>query len=221
MSDDTYQDIGYGAMEIGFGERPGILVVDLQTGFTQPQFPMGGCSLVHRAVENTARVLEAARAARVPVANCYTAYHSERDMPYWKIAPVRENFFEGDPCTEMEPRTSDPDYDYILQKSGPSIFFQTPVTAFLTKHGVDTTIVVGCMTSGCIRASVIDFLLQRLPHHGARGLCRRRRRAAAPGQPARCRPPLCRHRLVGAGARLSRRDQEAKCLREACVSRRA
>ena len=32
MSDDTYQDIGYGAMEIGFGERPGILVVDLQTG---------------------------------------------------------------------------------------------------------------------------------------------------------------------------------------------
>ena len=129
MSDDTYQDIGYGAMEIGFGERPGILVVDLQTGFTQPQFPMGGCPLVHRAVENTARVLEAARAARVPVANCYTAYHSERDMPYWKIAPVRENFFEGDPCAEMEPRTSDPDYDYILQKSGPSIFFQTPVTA--------------------------------------------------------------------------------------------
>ena len=116
-------------MEIGFGERPGILVVDLQTGFTQPRFPMGGCPLVHRAVENTARVLEAARAARVPVANCYTAYHSERDMPYWKIAPVRENFFEGDPCAEMEPRTSDPDYDYILQKSGPSIFFQTPVTA--------------------------------------------------------------------------------------------
>ena len=156
MSDDTYQDIGYGAMEIGFGERPGILVVDFQTGFTQPQFPLGNCPLVHRAVENTARVLEAARAARVPVANCYTAYHSERDMPYWKIAPVRESFFEGDPCAEMEPRTSDPDYDYILRKSGPSIFFQTPVTTFLTKHGVDTTIVVGCMTSGCIRASVID-----------------------------------------------------------------
>ena len=156
MSEDTYQDIGYGTMEIGFGERPGILVVDFQTGFTQPQFPLGNCPLVHRAVENTARVLEAARAARVPVANCYTAYHSERDMPYWKIAPVREHFFEGDPCAEMEPRTSDPDYDYILRKSGPSIFFQTPVTTFLTKHGVDTTIVMGCMTSGCIRASVID-----------------------------------------------------------------
>ena len=156
MSDDTYRDIGYGAAEIGFGERPGILVVDFQTGFTDPRFPLGGCALVHRAVENTARVLEAARAARVPVANCYTAYHSARDMPYWKIAPVRESFFEGDPCAEMEPRTSDPDYDYILRKSGPSIFFQTPVTSFLTKHGVDTTIVMGCMTSGCIRASVID-----------------------------------------------------------------
>ena len=175
MSDDTYQDIGYGAMEIGFGERPGILVVDLQTGFTQPRFPMGGCPLVHRAVENTARVLEAARAARVPVANCYTAYHSERDMPYWKIAPVRENFFEGDPCAEMEPRTSDPDYDYILRKSGPSIFFQTPVTAFphQARRGHDHR---RGLHDQRLHPRLGDrFLLLRLPHHGARGLCRRRR----------------------------------------------
>ncbi len=140
MSDDTYQDIGYGAMEIGFGERPGILVVDFQTGFTQPQFPLGNCPLVHRAVENTARVLESARAARVPVANCYTAYHSERDMPYWKIAPVREHFFEGDPCAEMEPRTSDPDYDYILRKSGPSIFCNCPGSCCENSLGFGTTL---------------------------------------------------------------------------------
>ena len=153
---DTYRDIGYEATEIGFGERPGILVVDLQIGFTDPRFPLGGRPLVRRAVDNAARVLAAARRANLPVANCYTAYGSERDKPYWKIGPVRESFYEGDPCTEMEPRTADADYDYILRKSAPSIFFQTPVASFLTRNRVDTTIVMGCMTSGCIRASVVD-----------------------------------------------------------------
>ena len=153
---DTYRDIGYEATEIGFGERPGILVVDLQVGFTDPRFPLGGRPLVRRAVDNAARVLAAARRANLPVANCYTAYGSGRDKPYWKIGPVRESFYEGDPCTEMEPRTAAPDYDYILRKSAPSIFFQTPVASFLTRNRVDTTIVMGCMTSGCIRASVVD-----------------------------------------------------------------
>lgn len=153
---DTYRDIGYEATEIGFGERPGILVVDLQVGFTDPRFPLGGRPLVRRAVGNTARVLAAARRANLPVANCYTAYGSERDMLHWKIGPVRESFYEGAPCTEMEPRTADPDYDYIFRKSAPSIFFQTPVASFLTRNRVDTTIVMGCMTSGCIRASVVD-----------------------------------------------------------------
>ena len=73
---------------------------------------------------------------------------------------------------------------------GPSIFFQTPVTAFLTKHGVDTTIVMGCMTSGLYPGVGDRFLLLGLSHHGAGGLRRRRGRAAAPGQSARCRPAL-------------------------------
>ncbi len=156
MTTDAYQDIGYGKVEIGFGERPGVLVVDFQRAFTDRSFDFGNCDLVHRAVDNTARVLEVARRANIPVANCYTAYHSERDMPYWKITPVHESFYYGHPCTEIEPKTSDPDHDFIFCKTGPSIFFNTPVTTYLAKHGVDTTIVTGCMTSGCIRASIID-----------------------------------------------------------------
>ncbi len=153
---DLYSDIGYGSGEIGFGERPGILVVDFQIGFTDPSFVLGKSEMVHRAVENTARLLEVARKANLPVANCYTAYHSDRDKPYWKIATVRESFHYGDRCTELDPKISDPGYDYIFCKSAPSMFFQTPVLTFLTRHRVDTTIVTGCMTSGCVRASVID-----------------------------------------------------------------
>jgi maleamate amidohydrolase len=56
----------------------------------------------------------------------------------------------------MDDAIADPSYDYIFQKSGPSIFFQTPLTGFLTKHRIDTVLVTGCVTSGCVRASVID-----------------------------------------------------------------
>ena len=153
---DKYEEIGFGASKIGFGERPGIAVVDFQTGFTDGQYTLGGRPLVERAVENTARMLKVARAANVPVATCYTAYSSGRDAPYWKIPTVVEEFHHGHPCTELEPRIYDPDYDVVFCKTGPSIFFQTAITQFFIKERVDTVIIVGCNTSGCIRASVID-----------------------------------------------------------------
>jgi maleamate amidohydrolase len=97
-----------------------------------------------------------ARAHRVPVASCYTAYHSRRDMPFWKIGPVHETFFYGHPCTELDPRIRDEEHDFIVCTSAPSIFFNTPLPTFLAKSWVDTLIVAGCVTSGCVRASVID-----------------------------------------------------------------
>lgn len=153
---DIYKERTYGAVDIGFGEKPGIVVVDYQTGFTQDQYPLGGAPLIDRGVENTARLLEVARRCGIPIASCYTAYHSERDMPHWKVKAVREEFRHGHPGTELDPRIYDPDYDVALCKTGASIFFQTPVASFFAKERVDTVIVTGCVTSGCIRASTID-----------------------------------------------------------------
>ncbi len=153
---DTYQAAGYDSGKIGFGQRPAVLVVDFQKGFTDPRYPLGGFSRVDEAVENTAKLLEVARRCRIPVASCYIGCDSEKDMPYWKIAAVREQFYWGHPGMELDPRVYDPDYDFVMRKSAPSIFFQTPIVTFLTKHAVDTVIVTGCMTSGCVRASVID-----------------------------------------------------------------
>ena len=153
---DVYRKIGYETGRIGFGERPAVLVVDFQRGFVDPGFTLGGRPMVERAVENTATLLAVARRCNIPVASCYTAYHSRRDIPFWKIKPVVEDFYYGRPCTEMDPRIAEPDYDYIFCKTGPSIFFNTPLTTFLAKRGIDTTIVTGCMTSGCVRASIVD-----------------------------------------------------------------
>jgi maleamate amidohydrolase len=92
---DMYQQMGYGARQIGFGNWPGIVVVDFQTAFTDPQYPLGGAPLVLRALENTARLLVVARRHHIPIASCYTAYTGERDMPYWKIPAVVEQFRHG------------------------------------------------------------------------------------------------------------------------------
>jgi maleamate amidohydrolase len=112
--------------------------------------------MVHAATERTAQLLEVARRRGIPVAKCYTAYGSERDMPPWKIPAVREEFRYGHPCTELDPRIHDPAYDFTFCKNAPSIFFNTPLPTFLIRQQVDTVIVTGCTTSGCVRASVVD-----------------------------------------------------------------
>ena len=129
--------------------------------FTDPQYPLGGAPLVMRGVENTQRLLEKARKYGVPVANCYTAYHNEEEMPYWKVRAVRETFIHGHPCTELDPRIYDPDHDIRICKSAGSIFFDTTVASYFIKQRVDTVIVTGCVTSGCIRATVNDSFSHR------------------------------------------------------------
>ncbi len=86
--DDRYKDIGFDANRIGYGRRAGIVVVDFQKGFTEIRFPLGGRPMVERAVNNTVKLVTAARKGGLPVACCYTAYSSARDAPLWKI-PVR------------------------------------------------------------------------------------------------------------------------------------
>jgi maleamate amidohydrolase len=160
MSDD-YQRRSYGDTPVGFGSKPGIVVVDFQTGFTDAKYPLGGAPLVMRALENTARLLKVARRYGIPVANCNTAYMNEREMPYWKISAVRNTFLHSHPSAEIDPRIYDPDYDLTICKKGPSIFFGTSVADYFTKENVDTVIVTGCNTSGCIRATSIDSFSHR------------------------------------------------------------
>ncbi len=156
MSDDDYQRRSYGAIPVGTGEKPGIVVVDFQLGFTDPQYPLGGAPLVVRALQNTARLLKVARKHGVPVAVCNTAYLNEREMPYWKITAVRETFLHSHPSTKLDPLIYDPTYDVHVTKKGPSIFFETGVANYFTKERVDTVIVTGCNTSGCIRGTALD-----------------------------------------------------------------
>ncbi|MCB4820919.1 isochorismatase family protein [Roseicella aerolata] len=152
---DIYAERGYGSRPLGFGAKPGLVVVDFQRGFTEAGFPMGGAPMVDAAVRNTLPLIEAAKRAGLPVIACVNGYDSPRAAPHWKVAPVFD-LLKDTPATELDPRIAAAGPDVVLMKSAPSIFFATPAAAILTKERVDTVIVTGCITSGCVRASVID-----------------------------------------------------------------
>ena len=152
---DGFTNAGYGDRRVGYGARPAVLVVDFQRSFTDPAFPMGRSDHVGRAVDNTARLLDLARARQVPVAVCNVGWSNERDMPYWKVSSVYQDMFTGQPGMEIDPRIAHPD-DYMVTKVAPSIFFGTSLQTFLVRHRIDTTIITGCTTSGCVRASIND-----------------------------------------------------------------
>ncbi len=153
---DIYATKGYGNVDIGFGSSMAILVVDFQRGFVDPSFQLGGGPMMEGAISNTAALLAVARQHHVPVANCFVSYPSSESAPYWKIASVTRDFMRGSKEAELDPRIVSPDYDYVFEKSGASAFFQTPLAGYFVKHGVDTVAITGCVTSGCIRASVVD-----------------------------------------------------------------
>lgn len=153
---DAFARRSYGQNEIGYGRKIGIAAVDLQTAVTDPSLPLGGGPLIKRALDNSIRVLGAARAAGLPVACCFIGYRSDLEMPRWKVGLAGEQFRLGSPGARLDPRVFDPDYDLEICKPAPSIFFQTVAGSFFTREGVDTVVVLGAATSGCIRASVID-----------------------------------------------------------------
>jgi maleamate amidohydrolase len=111
---------------------------------------------VRRAVDNTAILLKAARAARAPVAQSYTATTSARDSLHWKVKPVSELVRRSWEGCQLDTRIHDPGYDMVCCKQAPSIFFGATVASFFAKEQVDTVFVIGCTTSGCVRASVVD-----------------------------------------------------------------
>lgn len=154
---NNYTVAGYGGTSVGFGDRIAILVVDFQLGFTNPKYASGRSEHVHSAVSETAKLLTVARKHDLPVANCNVAWNGPEDMGHWKVTSLYDgSFFKGHESTKIDNRVYNPTYDFCFTKSAPSIFFQTPLMLFLTKQRVDTVIVTGCTTSGCVRASIVD-----------------------------------------------------------------
>ena len=156
-ADDPWLSRGYGQRPIEPGERPAVLVIDLQYAFTDPAFPLGGAPLIERAVQGTARVLHAAREAGVPVFQTVVAWREDgSDIGLWPVKlPVLREVTLDSRWAQVDERLWD-DSDCLLVKKWPSFFHGTPLASLLTAAGRDTVIVTGCTTSGCVRATTVD-----------------------------------------------------------------
>jgi nicotinamidase-related amidase len=144
------------AGRVGYGARPAVLVVDLIRAFTDEACPLGAD--LDREVANTRRILEAARAAGAVVVMS-TSYYDEAldEAGLWSLkVPNNEWLVEGTEWVEIDERLERRPGDMLLVKKYASCFFGTDLVSRLVSRGVDTLIVTGCTTSGCVRASAVD-----------------------------------------------------------------
>ena len=154
---DIYQKQGFGNRS-GMGQRPALLVVDFVNGFADPDQFGGGN--IGGAIENTRELLAEARALGLPIAFTRVVYADDgSDAGVFTLkAPTLKNLTEESFGSQVVDRLRPWDGEYIVRKTQPSAFFGTNLTAWLVSKSVDTVIVTGCTTSGCVRASVIDSM---------------------------------------------------------------
>jgi nicotinamidase-related amidase len=161
MSDEEARRV-YARARLGesltMGARPAVLVVDFSCGFTDPECPVG--SDLTAEVEATQRVLEAAREKGLPVIFTTIGFEpSGKDGGLWlQKVPTLAELQLGSRWIEIDPRLGRRDEEPIVLKKGASGFFGTNLASILVSQGVDTVILCGATTSGCVRATAIDLL---------------------------------------------------------------
>ena len=155
-TEQIYERAGWGD-RVPRGSRPAVLVVDLSRGFSEPEFATGAD--LSAVVAATAELVDAAHAAAAPVIFTTIAYEEpdlEGGVAWLRKAPGMGILRAGSELVDLDPRLPRRSADALVVKKGPSAFFGTDLGAGLTALGVDTLLVCGATTSGCVRASVVD-----------------------------------------------------------------
>ncbi|NLS20659.1 isochorismatase family protein [Rhizobium sp. P40RR-XXII] len=152
---------------IGFGQRPALVVIDFLKAYTIEGAPLYAPGVVE-AVAQTPALIASARASGIPVIHTRILYLAENcaDGGMWvKKSPVMKAMVEGNVlaefCEGVEPAAG----ELVIVKQYASAFFGTSLASHLHAQGIDTVIMAGCSTSGCIRASAVDAV-----QHGFRAI---------------------------------------------------
>jgi nicotinamidase-related amidase len=150
---------GFGQRGGGVGQRPVLVIIDMNNGFTDPASPLV-CDLGD-TIEAIRKLLEAARRAEVPVVYTTVSY-GEGDKAVAKAfidkVPVLLTLAAGSRWVEIDERIAPRPNEPVLNKLFASAFFGTPFASLLASHGCDSVIVTGASTSGCVRATAVDVL---------------------------------------------------------------
>ncbi len=153
-----FAERGFG-LTIGFGHRPAVLVVDLIQAFTDPRMMLGAD--LDAQIAATQTLLAAARSGGLPVFFSTVSYDDAdlRDAGIWALKQKGVMTLRaGTAAVELDPRLQRLSGESLLVKKYASCFFGTDLTSRLLSRGVDTLLLAGCTTSGCVRASAVDAL---------------------------------------------------------------
>jgi maleamate amidohydrolase len=152
-----------GRARFGFGRRAALVNVDLQCAYTQPASYATAYETDPAQIAHINRLAALCRARRLPVVWTHVAYlDSGEDCGVWgtrsDTPDSLQNIKAGSPRAALDPRAERAPGDILINKRMASAFFETNLRSLLTFHRIDTVIVTGGSTSGCVRATVVDGL---------------------------------------------------------------
>lgn len=148
--------------KFGFGSKLAIVNVDFQRAYTDIAAFKTAYETDPRQIEHVNHISALARARNMPVIWTRVGYATPAEAGVWgtrtDTADSLQNIAVGSERHQFDPRCEVDPRDTIYTKRMPSAFFQTPLASLLVWHRVDTVIVTGGSTSGCVRATVVDSL---------------------------------------------------------------
>jgi nicotinamidase-related amidase len=153
-----YAKIGFSA-RVGYGARPAVLVIDMCHGITAVRDGRMFIDMDDH-IPRIRSILAAARTSGAPVIFTTVAYHpdlADAGM-FGKKVPLVQKFLLGSAGVEIDARLPVERGDHLLVKKMPSAFHGTYLHAMLAAAQIDTTIIVGNSTSGCVRATAVDAI---------------------------------------------------------------
>lgn len=157
---------GYGQKR-GFGDKPVLVIIDPQynyVGADEPiedqleQWPSGGGEEAWRAIRKIKKLKELAADNNIPIIYTRNVQKKSTNFDSFAVKAKRDNtkYIDGSPETQIVEELAPSEKDLIVDKSYASAFFGTPFISYLIKMGVNTLILVGGSTSGCVRATAVD-----------------------------------------------------------------
>ena len=141
----------------GLGRNPALLIVDVINGFTDPTCPLG--SEANDVVEANVRLIHAFRKNEQPIFLTTVVYDSDDQASVFRArVPALNELKRGSHWCDIDPRLPVSPPDVIVEKTHASAFHGTRLAMELHNLSIDSIVVTGLTTSGCVRASAVDGL---------------------------------------------------------------
>ncbi|GAB4576434.1 MAG: N-carbamoylsarcosine amidohydrolase [Rhodothalassiaceae bacterium] len=154
-----YRRAGFGA-RLGFGTRPALLLVDFVRAYTDPASALHAGESAERARRAAVTLLDAARRAGILIAMSRVEYQpggADGGLFYRKV-PALRLFDRGSPFGAPAAGLAPDPGEIVVTKHYASAFFGTSLASSLRAHGIDSCLIAGMSTSGCVRATALDAL---------------------------------------------------------------